>query len=576
MPGRVCHLGRLLVALFLASSCLFFLPPAFARGEGSLSNNVKQKASSAILLNQLGYLPKSEKVAFFRGKALGDSFEVVDEKGEAVFEGTLSDPKADPASGDTVSSGDFSELTSPGTYRLRANGQVSTSFVIGEGIYDACFRDVVRFLYYQRCGTELTRGQAGVFAHPACHTGLATVYGTKETKDVSGGWHDAGDYGRYVVPAAKTVADLLLAYEANPALFGDDFNIPESGNSIPDVLDEVRFELDWLLKMQDEKTGGVYHKVTCANFPGMVMPEREKAPLILSPVSTAATGDFAAILAMASRIYKDVDSGFADACLAAAEKAWEYLQNHPAANGGFHNPSGIVTGEYGDQNDTDERYWAACELYRLTCKDAYKSFADSLILTKRLSGLGWADVGAYGHIAYLSLGDLATAASMKRVKAAVLAEAEVLLALSQADGYRNTLGMDYPWGSNMTVANHAMHLLLAAELNPEKAPSYRGAAWQHLHYLMGANPMAYCYITGYGALSPIRTHHRPSLASRQTVPGMLAGGPNAGLDDPYARIVLKGQPPAKCYVDNDKSYATNEVTIYWNSPLIYLMALLMK
>jgi endoglucanase len=536
----------------------------------------KSQTAPVILLNQIGYRNISEKVAFFRLNALSLSFEVVDESGKVVYTGKLSVPKADPASGDTVSFGDFSKLTANGTYRLRSNGQESAPFVIGENTYTDSFRDVVRFLYYQRCGMELTRDLVGAFAHDACHTGLAMVYGTQETKDVSGGWHDAGDYGRYVVPAAKTAADMLLAYEANPALFGDDFDIPESGNNIPDVLDETRYELEWLLKMQDEKTGGAYHKVTCANFPGVVMPEKETAPLILSPVSTAATGDFAAIMALASRVYRDVDIAFADVCLQAAEKAWKYLETHPGGNGGFHNPNGIVTGEYGDETDMDERYWAACELYRLTGKENYKSFADSVISSKVLSGLGWADVGTYGNMAYLSLGDKATASSIKQVKAAVLQEAEALLDLSQSDGYRNTLGMDYPWGSNMTVANHAMLLLLAAELAPEKATAYRNEAWQHLHYLMGANPMGYCYITGHGMLPPAGPHHRLSQFTKQTVPGMLAGGPDAGLNDPFAKNVLKGQPPAKCYVDNDQSYSTNEVAIYWNSPLAYIMAQLMK
>jgi endoglucanase len=567
---------RLLPALFLAAAFVLFAAPALAKGESGLKQPKKPQAASSILFNQIGCLPSVEKAAFFRDNALCESFEVLDASGNIVYTGKLSAPINDPASGDTVSSGDFSALTKEGTYRLRANGQESAPFVIGEIIYGNCFRDVVRFFYYQRCGMELTKDLAGAFAHGACHTGLAAVYGAKETRDVSGGWHDAGDYGRYAVPAAKAAADLLLAYEANSSLFGDDFVIPESGNGIPDVLDEVRYELVWLLKMQDDKTGGVYHKVTCASFPGVVMPERETAPLVLSPVSTAATGDFAAVMALASRFYRDVDGAFADSCLKASEKAWEFLMANPDANGGFHNPNGIVTGEYGDGTDMDERYWAACELYKATEKDEYLAFADSLISSKKLSGLGWADVGTYGSIAYLSMGGKATASSLLKVKDAVVQEAEELLSLSKTDGYRNTLGMNYPWGSNMTVANHAMHLLLAAELAPEKAEAFRNAAWQHLNYLMGANPMGYCYITCQGSLSPTGNHHRPSQFMRQPVPGMLAGGPDSNLEDPYSKAVLSGRPSAKCYVDNDKSYSTNEVTIYWNSPLVYIMAQLMK
>ena len=137
----------------------------------------------------------------------------------------------------------------------------------------------------QRCGMELTADIAGDFAHPACHTDIATVYGTDEQIDVTGGWHDAGDYGRYVVPGAKTVADLFLSYEESEAANGDDFGIPESGNGVPDLLDEARYELEFFFKMQADN-GGVYHKVTCAVFPETVMPQDETDPLIICPIST--------------------------------------------------------------------------------------------------------------------------------------------------------------------------------------------------------------------------------------------------------------------------------------------------
>jgi endoglucanase len=542
----------------------------------SAQSSTKTAISRDILIDQIGYRPGEEKIAFFRGKALGDGFEVLDESGKAVYTGVLSSPQADAASGDTVAFGDLSAVSQPGVYRLRAGGEVSPSFQIGEDVHDACFKDVVRFFYLQRCGSALSKDLAGAFAHPACHTGIAAVYGSTQTKDVSGGWHDAGDYGRYVVPGAKAAADLLLAYEVNPALFGDNYHIPESGNGVPDVLDEARYELDWLLKMQDEKSGGAYHKVTCATFPGFVMPEEETAPLVLSPVSTAATGDFAAIMALAARIYKDVDPAFADTCLEAAQKAWAYLQTHPNVNGGFHNPDRVVTGEYGDGQDADERYWAACELLCTTKRAEYRNYADHLLNSQALSGLGWEDVGTYGHMAYLAAGDAGTPASIEKITALMLGEAEELLAAARSDGYRNTLGLDYPWGSTMVVANHAMHLLFSSSLSPEKAASYHQAAGQLMHYLLGANPMGYCYVSSHGTVSPLHPHHRPSGAANSAMPGMLAGGPDRGLHDPCAKSLLAGQPPAKCYVDDVQSYSTNEVAIYWNSPLVYVMAALMK
>ncbi len=534
---------------------------------------VKQETgrhAPAILVNQVGYLPGAQKTAVFRDGALSGTFTVADETGKTVFSGTMTQAAYDAPSGDTVATGDFTALSAPGVYRVRAGGQESFPFAVDGEVYGGCFLDVFRFFYYQRCGTALSSHLAGAFAHGACHTGLAAVYGTGEKKEVSGGWHDAGDYGRYVVPAAKTAADLLLSYEAAPSLFGDDMDIPESGNGIPDVLDEVRFELDWMLKMQEEATGGVYHKVTCANFPGTVMPEYETAPLILTPVSLTATGDFAAAMALAARVYQTVDVGFSGTCLAAAEKAWAYLAGHQNAPGGFKNPDGIVTGEYGDGSDLDERYWAACELFRATGKAEYQTYADGVLSSHHLSGLGWADVGTYGHLAYMGCGEKATPASTQKIRAQFLKEAEALL--QSADGYGNTLGMDYPWGSSMSMANNAMRLLFAADLFPERAAEFRAAAGRHLDYLMGANPTGYCYITGQGTLFTDHPHHRPSQAAKQTVPGMLAGGPDAGLHDPYAANVLKGLSPAKCYVDNDQSYSTNEVAIYWNSPLLYLLS----
>ena len=184
-------------------------------------------------------------------------------------------------------------------------GAESYEFPVGDGVYDDIYKASVLMFYDQRCGTELDSAIAGDFAHAACHTGTAIVYGSDVAKDVTGGWHDAGDYGRYVVPGAKAVQDLLLTYEDSEYAAKDDaIGIPESGNGVPDVLDEVRYELDWMLKMQDETSGGVYHKVTGEVFPEMVAAVEETAQMILSPISNTATGDFAAVMAKASVVYR--------------------------------------------------------------------------------------------------------------------------------------------------------------------------------------------------------------------------------------------------------------------------------
>lgn len=196
-------------------------------------------------------------------------------------------------------------------------GELDDSFVfeISDNVYNGLLVDAVRMLYLQRCGCEVVDDTYG---HPSCHTEKAEVYGTGDLKDVSGGWHDAGDYGRYVVPAAKAAADVMLAYEANPSIYGDNTGIPESGNGVPDILDEVRYEIEWMLKMQAE-SGGVYHQVNSETNPGNIMPEKETSKLWLAPASTTATADFCAVAAMGYEYFLDFDADFAGRCLSAAE-----------------------------------------------------------------------------------------------------------------------------------------------------------------------------------------------------------------------------------------------------------------
>lgn len=134
---------------------------------------------------------------------------------------------------------------------------------------------------------------------------------------------------------------------------------------------------------------------------------------------------------------------------------------------------------------------------------------------------------------------------------------------TERDAYASTIEDAYPWGSNMTIANNGM-LYLMMEMGDE--------ASSQLSYLLGNNANSYCFVTGYGTLSPTGTHHRPSQATGKTMKGMLVGGPNSNLEDPYAQATLKDAAPAKCYVDNEQSFSCNEVTIYWNSPLVYLIA----
>lgn len=522
-----------------------------------------------VKVNQIGYKPDDIKTAVVTAKE-DEKFKIIDaETEETVFIGQYGALSYDKSVQSNIKHGDFTEFKTPGRYKIISSPSgASYEFSIGDDIYDDIYKDVVLMLYSQRCGVDLDENICGDFTHKACHTGEAVAYGESSSSkvDVSGGWHDAGDYGRYIVSGAKTLQDLFLAYED----FGqdaDDIGIPESGNGVPDLLDEARYELDWMLKMQDKTSGGVYHKVTALVFPETVLAVDETDEMVLAPISYAATADFAAVMAKASVLYRDIDSDFADECESAAIKAFDYL----VANEGmedYKNPDEIVTGEYPDKMLKDEYLWASAELYIATKERVYLDAVKAALETNYLMGLGWADVGTYAiyDLAKEESIDIDVQSSANQI---LLDEADELLGKCKEEGFFMGLAVTYPWGSNMIVADNGMLLLMANKL--ENNEEYLEYAQKHRDYLLGVNGTGYCYVTGYGEFTPDSTHHRPSQVLGKTMPGMLVGGPDNALEDPYAKAVLYGMAPALSYVDNSQSFSCNEVTIYWNSPLIYLM-----
>ncbi len=530
--------------------------------------------SKNINLNQVGYLPHARKTAVIRSEGIDKTFTIKDASGKEVYTGELTGPVDAPYAEEKVYQADFSDFETPGTYTVVvSNGDDSYPFSIADDVYDDLLKDSFLMLTRQRCGMEIPAQLAGDFAHPVCHDTEALIYGTDSYKDVTGGWHDAGDYGRYVVAGATAVADLFLAYEDFPDLWSrDDLGIPESGNGIPDILDEARYELDWMLKMQDEKSGGVHHKVTCRVFPEFVMPQEETEELVISEISNTATGDFAAVMAKASTIYEPYDSAFAKNALAAAKKAYAYLEDHKSAPS-FKNPEDIVTGEYPDGQYKDEMLWAAVELYNITGEEKYNTYIKDLLDLYVLHGFGWQGVGSYANISYLKMDEEKQDAELAaKSRAEVEAKAQTYLQNARTDGYLVSLGDNYCWGSNLSVCGYARQMLMAAGEQGKDSDDYRQAAYDQLTYILGQNATGYCFVTGYGSLSAQNPHHRPSVAVGKAMPGMVIGGPDGFGEDSYVKSVLADVPPAKCYADTDQSYSTNEVTIYWNSPFVYLLS----
>jgi len=497
-----------------------------------------------IHLNQVGYRSGDAKKAVLSAGISG-AFEIRRASDDAaVFKGNAGEAIHDAASEENVRVADFSAFAEPGEFYAAAGDEISYPFTIADNPYAELCHALLEMFEYQKCGVAIDKG---IWSHPPCHTTLATIYGTSVKKDVSGGWHDAGDYGRYVVPAAVAVADLLLAHHFSPA---------------QRILDVTWFEIEWMLKMQCENTGGVYHKVSCAGFNALhEAPHEEKGELILCPITLTSTAAFAATMALATRFYPAKKA----VLLSAAQRAWDWCEKNPDAPF-FTNPLGISTGGYGDTNAKDEILWAACELFAATGEAKYH---DAIRKSEIFTGLGWANVGTYGIAAYLSA-ERTDPALRNSMKAALRDECDKIMANFIAEPYGTSLGITYRWGSNLDVANNAMSLILYDRL-AEKNAAYAAAATEHLHYLLGRNPLSQSYVTGFGANAPKDPHHRPSVAVNSTFPGMVVGGPNPTTErDKTLQRNCANNPPSKFYTDHRDSFASNEIAIYWNSAVYFL------
>lgn len=526
-----------------------------------------------IFVDQAGYTPDRRKIAVMPFDA--EDFTVCDDKGDIVFEGKTVYFGYDEDSGDTVRTADFSELKTEGIYRVHAGGRTSALFRIGRDAYDKLLYDISKAYYYLRCGCALEAEYAGVYHHKPCHCSAASLYeDSSVTLDVSGGWHDAGDYGRYVTAGAVAAAHLLYAYKLFPNVFdGLKLDIPDGG--MPDILTEIRYELEWLLKMQRED-GGVYHKVTTMHHAPFIMPEEDTAPLVVFPVSSMAVADFAAVTALASGIYKKFDNNFAATLCKAAKKSADWLEEHPEFIG-FKNPEGCNTGGYYERDDNSNRYWAYAEMYALTGDTLYK---DKMLAQMEkdfpLTEFGYGEVGGLGSLAYLLAERRSSDETADKLKKTFADQAEVLKRLSAKSGYGLALERSsYHWGSNMTVLKNGMIFAVNCLLNGDK--SAKEYAANQLDYLMGKNALGISYVSGTGEFRVNELHLRPAFADGiyECMPGMVSGGPNKGLNDPFAQAVIPSDtPPMKCFADLAASYSMNEITIYWNSPAVFVLAFL--
>jgi len=564
--------AKLLVTASTAVLCLVFACGAAA---GSAS-----KSEQAIKLNQLGYLPQHNKVAIVPESAVTD-FEIIDAiSGRTVFSNKLGPATHWSLSNERVHKADFSRFNKPGQYRIKVDKALSYQFQIGQTALHQVHKASLKSFYLNRAGIAIQQQYGGEFKRDAGHSdtkvavhqSAATETRPKGTLiSAPKGWYDAGDYGKYIVNSGISTYTLLLAYQQFPHLYNTlSLNIPESDNSVPDLLDEIKWNLDWMEAMQD-LDGGVYHKLTALQFSGMsVQPKDENSQRWVIGKSVTATLDFAAVMATASRVFNAFDTEFPGASARYQRKAmaaYAWAKQHPKAL--YQQPSDVGTGAYDDDKVNDEFAWAAAELFLLTGDKAYLTEFKAQ-QTKPDAHLTWSEVSALAYVSLLEFGQgLLTEQDYTELRVALMAAAKQHAATHQASPYNIAMTADdFKWGSNSSALNNGLVLFQAYRISDDQV--YKQAAISSVDYVLGTNATGYSFVTGYGHKTPMDIHHRPSVSDAidAPVPGFIAGGPHTGRQD---KCDYPGDLPATNYADIECSYSTNEIAINWNAPLVYML-----
>ena len=545
------------------------------------------KSDVAIRLNQVGYFPNEEKVVVVEGINPAGKIQVKNLQGKTVLKPRNIRQAQSPWGDKTRYVVDISDLKKEGDYEVCVAGAKAPLRIARHALHDISVASLKLF-YLIRSGVPIESQYAGPYARPLGHADTqvlvhpsAASESRPEDTVISSplGWYDAGDYNKYVVNSAFSIGLMLGVYEENKAYFDRlQTHIPESKNQTADFLDEMMFNMLWLLTMQDPADGGVYHKLTTPNFEGFVMPKDCHQPRYVVAKSVTATLDFAAVMAQMARLMKgNADyPDFSAKAAEAAERAYLWALVHPDA---FYRQAdmnkqfqpAVNTGEYGDGNATDERFWAATELYKLTGKTVYKQDALRLMPSDFLVP-SWGNVSGLGMLSWLSAGD---AVQVDKVRQALQACCDAYVKDTDQSCFQAPYGNhahDFGWGHLSERCCGMGIALLFADQYVAKG-NYRRYALENIDCLLGRNALGYCYVTGFGQKSPMHPHHRPSAADGidAPFPGMLVGGPNPGQQDKGSNLVYPSSLPDESYVDHADSYASNEIAINWNAALVGLL-----
>ena len=551
------------------------------------SSAVWAQADETIRLNQTGMFPQQEKTAVIESAKPGKISIRDAATGKTVAKPKIIRTATSPWSKKQRTVVDFSQLKTPGQYVLCANGH-ELPFTIKENALREVTTAAIKSYYLMRSGCEIEEQYAGEYARPLAHADTRVMIHPSAATDqrpagsyiVSPlGWYDAGDYNKYIVNSAYSVAVMLLSYEQNPGYYDAlNTNIPESKNQTADLLDELMYNLQWMLTMQDPNDGGVYHKLTTPNFEGFVMPKDCHQQRYVVQKSVTATYDFAAVMALAARIFKNSKDypTFSRTAAEAAHQAYQWALQHPNAlyNQGAMSKEfkpAVNTGTYGDFSAKDEQFWAATELYLLTEEGALLADAQSTVPNDFR-------VPAWGYVAPIAqwewiIHSNANTEMSNKMKTMMLDYCDKQLSTTATSSFQTPTGndaKDFGWGclAEAFCAN-GMTFLFAHKITGQR--KYLTAAMQCADYILGRNATGYCYVTGFGLKSPMHPHQRISEADgiEAPMPGLLVGGPNPGQQDNLnGSIAYPSKEPDESYADNMASYASNEIAINWNASLV--------
>lgn len=542
-----------------------------------IPDNFPENVIEEIAVNQVAYGVNDKKIAVVKGFG-GEMILVNADSKQAVFKAKALGPIFDNTNKIEVYHFDFSSVTDEGNYYIATEKGVSFTFKISKKpLHDVSYA-LLKMLYYQRCGCGLDEKYAGKYAHGKCHN--QTAYLCWDTRfhlpAIHGGWHDAGDYGRYITPANQCICNLVYAHELFGKGVDEDTNIPETGSGMPDILSEAVHELKWMLQMQTPE-GGVYHKLCTTNFAGNDMPDYDYSPdnpLVLSQISLQATAGFAAAMAAAYRSYLPYDEDFAKTLLDAAIKAYDYaLRVEDRIMIEFKSIAPGGGGDYGDVCAYDEYYWASAELFRSTGDKKYEEkFKHYFEFEFSKTAAGAYNQGCYGSMAYCMC-ENADPEMKKKVHDILKEYADERKKVGETDAYRVALlDSDYYWGSNAVLTNGLCACVFLAAY--DKTDEYDDVLKDSIAYMLGRNILSQSYVTGFGTKKPMHPHHRPSIFDGvdEPVPGMVIGGPN---DRPGQRPQnSEGVPSAACFIDWEWNWTTNEIAIYWNTSAFFIFGYL--